>query len=70
FRGQTQRWFLMRYSGADAEINITPDDPEMIEFDEWRWADISELMDLVIPFKRGVYEAVLAEFGPQVTPTE
>ncbi|MEO1205131.1 MAG: RNA pyrophosphohydrolase [Pseudomonadota bacterium] len=68
FRGQTQRWFLLRFTGDDADINITPDDPDMIEFDAWRWADMDELMGLVIPFKRDVYEAVLAEFGEFVTP--
>ncbi|MEO1542664.1 MAG: RNA pyrophosphohydrolase [Pseudomonadota bacterium] len=68
FRGQTQRWFVMRYKGSDGDINITPDDPEMIEFDQWRWADVDELMGLVIPFKREVYEAVLAEFGELAKP--
>lgn len=66
--GQKQRWFVMRFSGPDTAINITPDDPDMIEFDAWRWADISELMDLVIPFKRGVYEKVLAEFADLARP--
>lgn len=64
YRGQKQKWFVLRFSGQDADVNITPDDPDMIEFDQWRWADVSELLDLIIPFKRNVYEAVLAELGP------
>ncbi len=63
YRGQKQKWFAFRFSGQDADVNITPDDPEMIEFDQWRWADVEELLELIIPFKRGVYEAVLAELG-------
>jgi len=64
YRGQMQKWFLMRFLGEDAEINITPDDPDASEFDQWRWAPASELMDLIVPFKREVYRAVLDEFVP------
>ncbi len=63
YRGQTQKWFAMRFLGNDTEINITPPDHE-IEFDEWRWAKRSELMDLVVPFKAEVYRKVLAGLGP------
>lgn len=66
YRGQRQKWFLMRFLGSDAQINITPDDPKQIEFDAWRWAEASELVDLIVPFKRDVYRAVLAEFAPLV----
>lgn len=68
FKGQKQRWFALRFHGDDAHINITPDDPEMIEFDAWRWADVGELMDLVIPFKRDVYRSVLDEFEKLAKP--
>ncbi len=61
YKGQKQRWFAMRFHGDDALVNITPDDPDMIEFDAWRWADVDELLDLVIPFKKDVYVRVLAE---------
>lgn len=64
YRGQKQKWFLMRFLGSDSQINITPNDPHQIEFDAWRWAQSSELIDLVVPFKRDVYRAVLAEFAP------
>ncbi len=61
--GQRQKWFAVRFLGDDSEINITPDDPDEVEFDAWRWADQSEILDVIIPFKRDVYKAVLAEFA-------
>lgn len=63
YRGQTQKWFAMRFLGQDSEIDISPPDHE-IEFDAWRWAKRSELMDLVVPFKAEVYTKVLAGLGP------
>lgn len=63
YRGQTQKWFAMRFLGEDSEVDIAPADHE-IEFDAWRWAKRSELMDLIVPFKREVYREVLAELGP------
>lgn len=66
YRGQTQKWFAMRFTGDDQEIDISPPDHE-IEFDAWRWARRSELMDLIVPFKREVYRAVLDELGPLAT---
>jgi putative (di)nucleoside polyphosphate hydrolase len=63
FRGQKQKWFAARFTGPDSEINITPADSEMIEFIDWRWGSIDELPKLIVPFKRDVYLAVLAEFG-------
>lgn len=63
YRGQTQKWFAMRFLGDDSEVDISPVDHE-IEFDDWRWAKRSELMDLIVPFKREVYRAVLDELGP------
>ena len=50
FAGQTQAWFAFRFEGEDSEINLAAHD--QIEFDQWRWADIGEAPDLVIPFKR------------------
>ena len=60
FRGQEQKWFLMRFSGSDADINIQTDHPE---FSEWRWLPTSELVDNIVPFKRDVYAAVLKAFN-------
>lgn len=63
YRGQKQKWFLIRFMGQDSEINISTDTPE---FKEWRWAEIEELPDLIIPFKKVLYEAVLKEFTPLI----
>jgi len=59
FRGQAQKWVLMRFIGRDAEIDITRNDRE---FSEWRWLPPGDLLDNIVPFKRGVYEGVLAAF--------
>ncbi len=62
FKGQTQKWFAMRFSGTDNEVNISPPPPHEIEFDAWRWASHEKLLDLIVPFKREVYVAVINEF--------
>ncbi len=59
FRGQEQKWFLMRFQGRDDQVNIATEEPE---FSSWRWLPVAELVDGIVPFKRAVYEAVLAEF--------
>lgn len=63
FRGQKQKWFAMDFFGADDEVNLRPDPNEKPEFDDWRWADLEDVPDLVVPFKRAVYDSVVAEFG-------
>ena len=63
FRGQEQKWFLMRFSGSDTDINIQTDHPE---FSEWRWLPTSELVDNIVPFKRDVYAAVLEAFDAHI----
>jgi putative (di)nucleoside polyphosphate hydrolase len=67
YRGQTQKWFAVRFTGDDSEINISPTDHEP-EFAAWRWAAINDVLDLVVPFKRSVYESVIAEFKPLLAP--
>jgi putative (di)nucleoside polyphosphate hydrolase len=67
YRGQTQKWFLLRFTGAEAEINITPTDHDP-EFTQWRWAPIGEVLDHIVPFKRDVYVEVLEEFKHRVGP--
>jgi putative (di)nucleoside polyphosphate hydrolase len=62
FRGQRQKWYALRFTGSDAEIDIAAGHPP--EFVAWRWAAVSELPDLVVPFKRQVYAAIVAEFAP------
>ena len=63
YRGQEQKWFLMRFQGRDAQIDIATEHPE---FSEWRWLPPADLVDHIVPFKREVYERVLAEFAPHL----
>lgn len=63
YRGQEQKWFAMRFTGSDAEIDLNAHDRE---FATWRWLDPEDLPALIVPFKRAVYEAVIEEFRPLV----
>ncbi len=63
FAGQRLRWFAMRFCGDDNEINLAPKGPMKSEFDAWRWADLDELPQLALPFKRPVYERVASQFA-------
>jgi putative (di)nucleoside polyphosphate hydrolase len=61
YRGQRQKWFAVRFMGADEEIALErPGHPQ--EFDRWRWAGIDELVSLIVPFKRAVYAQVVRDF--------
>ncbi len=60
FRGQEQKWFALSFLGTDADIDIATEEPE---FRAWRWVDPAELPDLIVPFKRRMYEDLVAEFG-------
>jgi putative (di)nucleoside polyphosphate hydrolase len=62
FRGQRQKWFAMRFAGAESEIDLRPAGHKP-EFDAWRWATSTDAIESVVPFKRASYEAVLAEFA-------
>lgn len=64
YRGQKQRWFLMRFKGADNQIIIETEHPE---FSKWTWLDPRDLVEKIVPFKRDVYAAVVAEFGDRLT---
>lgn len=59
YRGQKQKWFVLRFLGEDSDINIQTQHPE---FCEWKWVDIDVLPDVIVPFKRAVYMAVVDEF--------
>jgi putative (di)nucleoside polyphosphate hydrolase len=59
WRGQRQKWFLMRFTGSDRDIDLGAAHPE---FDAWKWVPIRDLPRLVVPFKRQVYLDILAEF--------
>ncbi|MHA1151929.1 MAG: RNA pyrophosphohydrolase [Alphaproteobacteria bacterium] len=60
YRGQEQKWFALRFLGTDADIDIATEAPE---FRAWRWAEMAELPDIIVPFKRHIYQEVIAEFG-------
>ena len=62
YRGQRQKWFAVRFWGPEGEIAIERAG-HAIEFDAWRWAEASELVALVVPFKRAVYTQVLRDFA-------
>ena len=67
YRGQTQKWFALRFTGDESEIDIHDPGPgHKPEFDAWRWEEISRLPELIIPFKREVYEQVVAAFAPLI----
>jgi len=60
YRGQEQVWFLARFRGDDADIDLEAHDPP--EFCSWKWLDPEQLPDVIVPFKVDVYRAVLEEF--------
>jgi len=60
YRGQEQKWFLLRFLGDDGQVNIDTDEPE---FSAWQWMAPAELPDAIVPFKRDVYLAVLDAFA-------
>ena len=64
YRGQEQHWFLGRFRGEDADIDLEAHDPP--EFETWQWVEPEQLPDLIVPFKRDVYRAVVKEFGSLV----
>lgn len=60
WRGQRQHWFLMRFKGTDDDVNIATAHPE---FSRWQWVDASILPQLIVPFKRRLYEQLVEEFA-------
>jgi putative (di)nucleoside polyphosphate hydrolase len=64
YRGQTQKWYALRFTGNEREINIAhPAGGHDPEFVEWRWESLANLPDMIVPFKRAVYERVVREFS-------
>lgn len=59
YRGQRQKWFLFKYLGDDAQVNIATEHPE---FGVWKWIDAQEMIASIVPFKRQVYQQVVAAF--------
>jgi putative (di)nucleoside polyphosphate hydrolase len=64
YRGQTQKWFAFRFEGDESEIAINPPPGgHSAEFDRWEWKRMQELPELIVPFKRHVYNEVVSVFG-------
>jgi len=61
YRGQRVKMLAFRFTGCDRDINL---DRETPEFRSWRWVELEELPDLIVPFKRPLYEAAVSEFMP------
>ena len=60
YRGQKQNWFLIKFLGPDSEINLNQKFPE---FNEWKWVDIKELPNMIVPFKKKLYLSIIQEFN-------
>jgi putative (di)nucleoside polyphosphate hydrolase len=60
YRGQEQKWYAFRFTGAESEIDIAGEHPE---FSAWKWVDFRQVPDLIVPFKRVLYDKVVAEFA-------
>jgi putative (di)nucleoside polyphosphate hydrolase len=69
YRGQKQKWFAVRFLGSDDEVQLARPGHDQ-EFDAWRWADIGELPQLIVPFKRPVYEQLLRDFRHLARPQD
>ena len=64
FRGQRQKWFALRFTGTETEIDpLTPRNGQPAEFDAWRWERLDRVADLVVPFRREVYRAAAQHFA-------
>lgn len=63
YRGQKQKWILLRFIGDEKEINISTSHPE---FGEWKWVDVDLLPELVVSFKRNLYNSIVEEFISQI----
>jgi putative (di)nucleoside polyphosphate hydrolase len=63
YRGQKQKWFAVRFTGVDSEIDITAQPGHEAEFEAWRWVPLGDLTDMIVPFKRAVYSQVVRDFS-------
>lgn len=67
YLGQRQKWFALRFKGSDSDVRLDKHTPE---FDAWRWASLSDVPDLIVPFKRPVYEQVAKRFTAWTDPVK
>ena len=63
WKGQVQEWFLARFTGSDEDVNIATEHPE---FRDWKWVEPSDVPKLIVPFKRSLYERLIAHFSPHL----
>ena len=64
YRGQKQKWFIIRFTGEEKEINLKTRKPEFLE---WKWIEIKELTSVIVDFKREVYKKIVIELKSLVT---
>lgn len=67
YRGQDQTWIAMRFTGRDTEINLAAGS-DHAEFRAWRWVPLNECLNLIVPFKRDIYEKVIEAFSQHAVP--
>ena len=60
FRGQRMKWFALRFTGTDSDIDLDTDHPE---FEDWKWLPLDHITDIIVPFKRDVYATLIKRFG-------
>ena len=71
FRGQRQKWFALRFTGLEREIDpLISRNDQPPEFDQWRWEQLDRVADLVVPFRRDVYRAVAQQFAKFAVPLD
>lgn len=63
YGGQRQHWYLLRFNGTDQDVNIATKHPE---FRAWQWVEPHALPDLIVPFKRDMYQQLVTEFAPLI----
>ncbi|XP_018835350.1 nudix hydrolase 26, chloroplastic-like [Juglans regia] len=64
WKGQAQKWFLLKFNGKDEEINLLGDGTEKAEFGEWSWTSPEQIVELAVDFKKPVYKEVMTAFAP------
>jgi len=65
YRGQEQEWFALRFLGQDGDIDLSGEhDPEFPEFVDWKWVELALIPELIVPFKKPVYDRIVEGFTP------
>ncbi|XP_030967557.1 nudix hydrolase 26, chloroplastic-like [Quercus lobata] len=64
WKGQVQKWFLVKFTGADEEINLLGDGTEKAEFGKWSWMSPEQIVELAVDFKKPIYKEVMTAFSP------